>query len=135
MRTRSGRAPVGLRAVHKVKSIRSKNYLIVRSISKNGAFRYKLMDKSFNKNFFIGFLKSLIKNFASKSIKNINFIMDNVKFHHCVSVVELVKWSGHRLRYLTAYSPFLNPIENMFSQWKENVRRRRLQILKNWCKI
>ena len=32
---------------------------------------------------------------------------------------------GHRVLYLPPYSPFLNPIENMFSKWKEYVRRER----------
>jgi transposase len=27
--------------------------------------------------------------------------------------------------FLPPYSPFLNPIENMFSKWKESVRRSR----------
>jgi transposase len=27
------------------------------------------------------------------------------------------------IQFLPPYSPFLNPIENMFSQWKEGVRK------------
>ncbi|KAI5154465.1 hypothetical protein ENBRE01_3387, partial [Enteropsectra breve] len=29
--------------------------------------------------------------------------------------------------YLPPYSPFLNPIENMFAKWKQTVRRMRIQ--------
>ena len=49
--------------------------------------------------------------------------MDNVRFHKSRMVNEIIESSGHAIFYLPPYSPFLNPIENMFSTWKENVRR------------
>jgi transposase len=48
--------------------------------------------------------------------------MDNVKFHHTVSIKEKILSKGHIVIYLPPYSPFLNPIENLFSQWKQLVR-------------
>lgn len=48
--------------------------------------------------------------------------MDNVSFHENEELKRLVVAHGHSLHFLLPYSPFLNPIENLFSQWKSNVR-------------
>ena len=46
-------------------------------------------------------------------------VMDNAKIHHAVPEVEVAyEILGHEWRYLPAYSPDLNPIENMFSKLK-----------------
>lgn len=37
-------------------------------------------------------------------------------------IKKLVQESGHTIIFLPPYSPFLNPIENMFSKWKQVVR-------------
>ncbi|KAG0441874.1 hypothetical protein DMUE_0732 [Dictyocoela muelleri] len=34
----------------------------------------------------------------------------------------LVRNSNHRILFLPSYSPLLNPMENLFSQWKNRVR-------------
>jgi transposase len=49
--------------------------------------------------------------------------MDNVPFHRSVVVKETIENFGWEFLYLPPYSPFLNPIENLFSKWKESVRR------------
>ncbi|KAI5151711.1 hypothetical protein ENBRE01_2329 [Enteropsectra breve] len=51
--------------------------------------------------------------------------MDNVPFHKCRNIRDLITVSGHRFVLLPPYSPFLNPIENMFAQWKDYVKRLR----------
>lgn len=53
-------------------------------------------------------------------------ILDNAKIHHAVPEVEAaMKLLGHQWRFLPAYSPDLNPIENMFSKLKT--------VLTYWC--
>ena len=32
---------------------------------------------------------------------------------------------GNKIMFLSPYSPFLNPIENMFSKWKQSIRQRK----------
>ena len=49
-------------------------------------------------------------------------IMDNVAFHHGVHVKDMMTVRGFQWHYLPAYSPFFNPIENMFSMWKHYVK-------------
>ena len=51
--------------------------------------------------------------------------MDNVGFHRTPIVVEEHPILDLQQAFLPVYSPFFNPIENMFSQWKNYVRRQR----------
>ena len=44
--------------------------------------------------------------------------MDNVQFHKCREIQQLINNNNYELLFLPPYSPFLNPIENMFSKWK-----------------
>ena len=48
--------------------------------------------------------------------------MGNVPFHKSIIIRETVAAGGHTLLFLPPYSPFLNPIENLFNQWKTIVR-------------
>lgn len=49
-------------------------------------------------------------------------IMDNLSSHKSAEVERLINSAGAQLRYLPAYSPDLNPIENLFSKFKEALR-------------
>ena len=50
-------------------------------------------------------------------------IMDNVKFHKTAAIKDLILQRGFHLEYLLQYSPFLNPIENIFTKLKEFTKR------------
>lgn len=47
--------------------------------------------------------------------------MDNAKFHKSKDVIEN---SGNKIIYLLAYNPNLNPIENLFSQFKNHIKNK-----------
>ena len=52
--------------------------------------------------------------------------MKNVPFHTCKHIKELFEATGHMVMLLPLYSPFLNPLETLFSKWKgiiKNARR------------
>jgi transposase len=49
-------------------------------------------------------------------------IIDNLPAHKSVRVTAAVEGAGCMLVYLPAYSPDLNPIENMWSKVKESIR-------------
>ena len=49
--------------------------------------------------------------------------MDNVRTHKVVGVREAIEAAGARLRYLPAYSPDLNPIENAYAKIKSDPRK------------
>jgi transposase len=50
-------------------------------------------------------------------------IMDNAPFHHSLETRRLREEKGCQLRFLPAYSPELNPIEQIWAIFKRYVRR------------
>jgi transposase len=50
-------------------------------------------------------------------------VMDNLACHKAAEVERLIAAAGAEVRYLPAYSPDLNPIEQLFSQLKERLRK------------
>lgn len=59
----------------------------------------------------------------TKLISNPVFIIDNARIHHYRGIFYDEEFSNYEIMYLPAYSPFLNPIENIFSVWKISVIR------------
>ena len=51
--------------------------------------------------------------------------MDNAAFHKRVDIQELLEQKGHKILWLPAYSPDLNPIEKMWA-W---VKRKRKELV------
>ena len=49
--------------------------------------------------------------------------MYNVSNHIKPSIKSTIIDYGYKFLYLRPYSPFLNPIGNMFSKWKEYINR------------
>jgi transposase len=50
-------------------------------------------------------------------------VMDNAPIHTPLKLRELVESRGYKCLYLPPYSPFLNPIEELWSKVKAGVRR------------
>src|SRR5262249_55200942 len=50
-------------------------------------------------------------------------VMDNLASHKVAGVKEAIERAGARLRYLPAYSPDLNPIEQAFAKLKAALRK------------
>ena len=55
--------------------------------------------------------------------------MDNMRTHHIKSGPTLLQGAGMKLLYLPAYSPDLNPIENMWSKVKTILRKLKIRLL------
>ena len=47
--------------------------------------------------------------------------MDNARIHKTEDVIQVIEDAGHRPVFLPPWCPFLNPIENLFSQWETVV--------------
>jgi transposase len=50
-------------------------------------------------------------------------VMDNLACHKAAGVARLIEGAGASVRYLPAYSPDLNPIEQLFSKLKAALRK------------
>ena len=55
-------------------------------------------------------------------------VMDNMRTHHVKEVQTLLQRAGMKLLYLPAYSPDLNPIENMWSKIKAILRKLKIRL-------
>ena len=60
--------------------------------------------------------------------KNSVLIMDNAGFHKSPLLLEMIEKAGHKLEYLPAYSPDLNPIEPKWAQSKSKRRKYKCDI-------
>lgn len=52
-------------------------------------------------------------------------VMDNLRCHKVAGVAEAIRARGAEVLYLPPYSPDLNPIENVFSKVKGEIRLRK----------
>lgn len=123
MRSTRGRSYVGTPATLTAPGIRSRNISVCCAMNCERIIFYKSQIMSFNSNNFVTFIDDLSVTLHEDSINTAIFIMDNVPFHKSEVVKEAITRNGWRFLYLPPYSPFLNPIENMFSKWKQSVRR------------
>ena len=62
-------------------------------------------------------------------LRNIRWVMDNMKSHHAKAVKNLLDSSGIRYIYLPPYSPDLNPIEKLWSTVKSFLRKFKARTL------
>ena len=123
MRSSYGRSFIGTPAIKNIANLRSNNISVCCAMNKLGILHYSSQNRAYNGNTFFNFLNELIGICREKNLINSIFILDNVRFHKVSDVVELVSSSGFRIKFLPPYSPFLNPIENMFSKWKDFAKR------------
>jgi transposase len=59
-------------------------------------------------------------------------VLDNLSTHKVQAAVEAVQAVDARVVYLPPYSPDFNPIEQVFSQIKNELRRRELRTIPAW---
>ena len=124
MRTRRGRSLRGTRAVHVVSGLRTRNFSVFSAVNKNSLITFQIQNRAFNAETFIEGLDKLFDELDNCGIGQATLVMDNVPFHRTQAVQTHIRSRGHNVMYLPPYSPFLNPIENVFSKWKEAIRSR-----------
>ena len=122
MRTR-GRAPAGTRAVRTVCGSRGRNISFITAISnqlEDGIIYHEVVEGSVNQDMFAGFIQSISTIIGEDN--EVTMLFDNAPSHQGVEArVELP--NSHHLKRLPAYSPFLNPIENVFSVMKATTKQ------------
>ncbi len=116
-----GRAPRGQHAVTRSNGVRGINYSACAAMSCTVPICFKTKKGAYNTDSFVEFLKELFVHLEAKG--PCILIMENVRFHGAEAVRNLIASTQHELMFLPPYSPFLNPIEKMFSKWKGAVRK------------
>ncbi|KAI5152178.1 hypothetical protein ENBRE01_2629 [Enteropsectra breve] len=127
MRIRRGRSLAGTRVVQTVTALRSKNISVCCVMNIDSILKYSAQNRAYNNDGYLVFSEEFIRELGNRNIEMATIIMDYVPFHRSTVISNVITSTGHRVEYLPPYSPFLNPIENLFSQWKQCVRSLNLE--------
>lgn len=111
-----GYSPKGSRLVIKHTRTSWKRTSAIAAICTSGTSNYSLSDKPVNGDTFECFLASLDLPVGSL------LLMDNIAFHKMKKVRDLVSTKGWQILFTPPYSPWFNPIENVFSVAKHAFR-------------
>jgi len=115
-----GRAPLGERLVAKVPHGHWKTLTLVAALRSDGATAPYVIDGAMDGPAFLAYVEQVLAPTLRK--RDIVF-MDNVRTHKVAGVREAIEAVGARLRYLPAYSPDFNPIENLYAKVKSELRK------------
>ena len=69
---------------------------------------------------------NLYENLLKKRVVTAALIMNNVRFHKSGEIKNIIERDRFGVLYLLHYFFFLNPIENVFSKWKQYARQARV---------
>jgi transposase len=117
---RKGRAPV------EENGSKGPNITLIAAVSPNfGLIHHVVRLGGTNRDVFSQFMADTLKAcLTHKPGGKFVFILDNAKFHHSEDVKRVVP-APHCIEFNPPYSPFLNPIETIFSVWKNEIKLRR----------
>jgi transposase len=115
-----GRAPRGKRLVAKVPHGHWKTLTLVAACRVDGMTAPYVVDGAMDGPAFLAYVEQVLVPTLKK--RDIVF-MDNVRTHKVAGVREAIRAVGAELRYLPPYSPDLNPIENVYSKLKSDLRK------------
>lgn len=116
-----GRSPKGKRCVAHVPHGHWKSTSLIAAIRIEGMRAPFMIDGAVNREGFLAYLKNVL---CPELKPGDTVIMDNLSTHKGAEVEALIKAVGASVRYLPAYSPDLNPIENAFSKLKAQLREK-----------
>lgn len=102
---------------NKIESVKNRNTSVCSCITSDGDIKYEISNKPFNRELFLSFLQNL--DFPKGTI----LLIDNVSFHHSKIVKEYINEKGWISLYTPPYSPWYNPIENIFGIIKNRYRK------------
>ena len=91
-----------------------------------GLFAPWVLDGALNGDLFTAYIR---KELAPQLRPDDILVMDNLQTHKVKAAVEAVHAVGARVLYLPPYSPDFNPIEQVFSKVKNELRRRELRTI------
>ncbi|XP_049292943.1 uncharacterized protein LOC125768820 isoform X3 [Anopheles funestus] len=127
MRTSQGRSQPGTTPSAVEPQLRSKNISIICAMNKYGIVHYRSHNRAITTKLIKEFVLELKAKLRMRGVSRSCFIMDDVEFHKSAEVQEAIGNEEDKPLYLPSYSHFLNPIENMFSEWKKLIKRSNAQ--------
>ncbi len=110
-----------------VSSPKSENYTVISAITKGRILGYQVYKGGIKADEFGGFIALMLQKHPEilKDRSKYVFFMDNAPIHRAKSLQPYLK--NFRVLFNAPYSPFLNPIEELFGRWKHNFREKSYQ--------
>ena len=115
-----GRCPRSERLVGSVPHGHWKTISLVAGLRHNGIVAPFVIDGPINGNAFLAYIEQCL---APTLARGDIVIMDNLRTHKVAGVMEAIEAANATAVYLPAYSPDLNPIEQVFSKLKALLRK------------
>ncbi len=119
MERRYGRAPRGERCRVAVPHGHYKTTTVTAALRASGPFAVHLMDGATNGQRFLSYVTDTL---VPALTPGDTVVMDNLAAHKVAGVRQAIEAAGAQLRYLPAYSPDFNPIEQAFAKLKALLR-------------
>lgn len=129
---RYGRSPRGERLVAKVPHGHWKTLTLVAALRIDGVTAPYVIDGAMDGATYLAYVEQVL---APTLKKGDVVFMDNLRTHKVDGVREAIEAVGATARYLPAYSPDLNPIEQAFSKLKEALRKAAARTVKALMKL
>lgn len=127
MRSPYGRSVIGTAPFERVPTLKSKNFSVVAMMNRDGLIKFLINNRPFNSHSLCGYINNASEEIGMLNNENGVLIMDNASIHKTAEFTSACEEKRIIIKYLPAYSPFLNPIENLFSKWKSIVKSRLVQ--------
>ncbi|KAG0436306.1 Transposable element Tc3 transposase, partial [Dictyocoela muelleri] len=123
---RMGYSPKNTKCFINVPNSKGTNVSVLCAITKEGVLGFRIKNCSFKSLDIKSFAETILPELSSNNRKFI--IMDNTSIHKTSEVSEAFSRKNYILRFLPAYSPQLNPIEEFFYCLKSKVKQREWSI-------
>jgi transposase len=114
-----GWAEGGSRLVEAIPAGKWNTNTLVQAVALDGTRAAMLLDGPINGDSFAGFCDWLL---APSLHPGDLVVLDNLSSHKSLAATKAIESVGARFIYLPPYSPDLNPIENIFSKFKQLIR-------------
>ena len=125
-----GRAKRGARLVGRVPWGHWKILTFLAGLRQDGITAPFVIDRAMTRAIFLEYLRQcLVPTLAPGDI----VVMDNLPAHKGEQVRQIIEAAGAELRYLPAYSPDLNPIEQFIAKLKAHLRKAQERSIDGLC--
>jgi transposase len=114
------RAPIGERAVCKRPGNDGGNISVVGALAAEGVIAYHAVYGAMDTERFEDFI---VRKLAPKLGARDTVFMDNVRFHKADCIRAAIEKTGAKLVFIPPYSPEMNPIEEVWSFFKDLMRK------------
>jgi transposase len=120
---RTGWSPVGVTPVQISQFHRDQRYQILPAYAQDGIVLSRVFQGSTDASVFEDFIEQLLQHCNRWPGPKSVLIMDNASFHCTERIKQMCSDAGVKLMYLPPYSPDLNPIEELFAELKQFIKR------------